>query len=107
MRWELFVAMLRDFYDGMDMTIAGLALTHADVKSLFVPWARDIMADPTGAGKVSSLLAAKDAQVQQSLWIDTFIKPLLQHLAEHKSLHKFCSVALHQCRVASSKNTQS
>ena len=35
MRWTLFVAMLRRFYDGMGMIIEGLALTHADVQSTF------------------------------------------------------------------------
>ena len=103
LRWELFVSMLSYFYDEMGKTIDGLTLTCSDIKTHFWPSAgKDCDVDPRDACKVKALLAIKDAQVQQSSWIDTFVKPLLMHLNEHKSLHKCCSSRVLHCINAAS-----
>ena len=102
LRWELFWSLLHYFYDDMGMTISGLDLTHCMANDNFILWARNIVTDPTDASKVCALLAATDAQFQQTGWTRQFIKPLLQHVVEHNTLLNCCSSRMMHCINATS-----
>ena len=102
LRWELFLSLLHYFFDDMGMTISGLDLTHCVVKQHVIPWARKIVTDSTDASNVCALLAATDAPIQQTVWIQQFIKPLLQHVVEHNTLHNCCSSRMMHCINATS-----
>ena len=102
LRWELFVSLLQYFFDDMGMTISGVAMTLSVVKKHFTLWARKIVTDCTDASTVCALLAATDAQFQQTGWIRQFIKPLLQHVVKHNTLHTFCSSRMMHCINATS-----
>ena len=102
LRWELFLSLMHYFFDDMGMTISGLDLTHCVVKQHVIPWARKIVTDSTDASNVCALLAATDAPIQQTVWIQQFIKPLLQHVVERNTLHTFCSSRMMHCINATS-----